>query len=62
MTRRNLVADFIDRPTTERRTSLLEFGVRWVVVDYAVTKTRDWGDFAQVRFANKAGAILELAP
>lgn len=62
MTRRNLVADFIDRPTTERRTSLLEFGVRWVVVDYAVTKTRDWGDFAQVRFVNKAGAILELAP
>ena len=62
ITRRNLATDFIDSPTTERRTSLFEFGVRWVVVDYAVTKSRDWGDFAQVRFANKAGAILELVP
>jgi hypothetical protein len=36
--------------------------VRWVVADYAVTNARSWGEFAEVRFENKAGAILELVP
>jgi len=60
--RRNLVENFVNDPTNESRELLLTYGVHWVVADFAVTQTRDWGDFAEVRFKNKAGAILELMP
>ncbi|MCX6537123.1 MAG: hypothetical protein NT119_11335, partial [Actinobacteria bacterium] len=60
--RRNLVENFVNNPTNESREMLLNFGVRWVVADFAVTEKRDWRDYAEVRFENKAGAILELVP
>lgn len=61
-TRADLVDSFVDEPSEQSRSALLDYGVRWVVADYAVTKKRSWGEFAKVRFVNKAGAILELAP
>ena len=60
--RRSLVENFVNLPTKQARALLNEYGVRWVVADYAVTNTRSWGEFAVVRFENKAGAILELVP
>ena len=59
--RRNLVENFVNTPTKDHRKLLLGYGVRWVVADYAVTNARSWGEFAEVRFENKAGAILELS-
>ncbi len=58
--RRNLIKYFVNAPTDEGRLSLLDYGVRWVVADFAVTETRSWGKFAEVRFTNDAGSILEL--
>jgi hypothetical protein len=55
-----LVESFVEEPSVQNRSALLDYGVRWVVVDYAVTKMRSWGEFAEVRFTNEAGAILEL--
>jgi hypothetical protein len=55
-----LVESFVEEPSVQNRSALLDYGVRWVVADYAVTKKRSWGEFAEVRFTNKAGAILEL--
>ena len=60
--RRNLVENFVDEASDQGRFALLTYGVRWVVADYAVTNARNWGKFAEVRFENKAGAILELVP
>ena len=60
--RRNLVENFVDEASDQGRFALLNYGVRWVVADYAVTNARSWGEFAEVRFENKAGAILELVP
>ena len=60
--RRNLVENFVHLPTKQARALLSDYGVRWVVADYAVTNARSWGEFAEVRFENKAGAILELVP
>ena len=60
--RRSLVEDFVNLPTKQTRTLLSDYGVRWVVADYAITNVRNWGNFANIRFENKAGAILELAP
>ncbi|CAB5065567.1 unannotated protein [freshwater metagenome] len=60
--RRNLVENFVNDPTNESKKLLLGYGVRWVVADFAVTNARSWGEFAEVRFKNKAGAILELVP
>ena len=61
-TRVDLVDSFVDEPSEQSRTALLDYGVRWVVADFAVAKNRNWGEFAEVRFENKAGAILELVP
>ena len=58
--RRSLVENFVNLPTKETRALLVDYGVRWVVADYAVTQTRNWNDFATVRFENRAGAILDL--
>ena len=60
--RQKIIKEFVNRSSSSTRNSLVDFGVRWVVADYAVTKTRNWGSFANIRFENKAGAILELAP
>jgi hypothetical protein len=60
--RRLLVDGFTEKPTIQGRSALLSYGVRWVVADFAVANNRNWGDFAEVRFENRAGAILELAP
>jgi hypothetical protein len=60
--RRNLVENFVNSPTKEHQNLLLGYGVRWIVADFAVTESRSWGEFAEVRFENKAGAILELVP
>ena len=60
--RRNLVENFVDEASDQGRFALLSYGVRWVVADYAVTNARNWGKFAEVRFENKGGAILELVP
>lgn len=58
--RRSLVENFVNLPTKETRAMLVNYGVRWVVADYAVTQTRNWNNFATVRFENRAGAILDL--
>ena len=60
--RMDLVDSFVDEASDQGRFALLTYGVRWVVADYAVTNARNWGKFAEVRFENKAGAILELVP
>ena len=60
--RRNVVENFVNLPTKETHALLVDYRVRWVVADYAVTNARSWGKFAEVRFENKAGAILELVP
>ncbi|CAB4611857.1 unannotated protein [freshwater metagenome] len=60
--RRNLVENFVNDPTNESKELLLGYGVRWVVADFAVTNARSWDEFAEVRFKNKAGAILQLVP
>ena len=59
-TRVDLVDSFVDQPSLQNRSALLDYGVRWVVADFAVAKNRNWGEFAEVRFENKAGAILEI--
>ncbi len=58
--RRLLIEQFVNTPTSKTLDALLDYGVRWVVVDHAVTQTRNWGEFARIRFANAAGSILEL--
>ena len=60
--RRLLVESFVDEPTIESRAKLRDYGVRWLVADSTVMNAPSWGNFAEVRFENKAGAILELAP
>ena len=60
--RQKIIEEFVNRCSSSTRNSLVDYGVRWVVADYAVTNTRSWGEFAVVRFENKAGAILELVP
>jgi hypothetical protein len=60
--RRKLVENFVNGPTNESKELLLNYGVRWVVADFAVTNAKSWGEIAAVRFQNKAGAILELVP
>ncbi|CAB4765937.1 MAG: hypothetical protein F2712_05560 [Actinobacteria bacterium] len=51
---------FVNFPSIEGRAKLQDYGVRWVVADFAVTKTRSWGDFAIARFTNSAGSVLDL--
>ena len=58
--RRLLVDSFVNFPSIESRVKLQEYGVRWVVADFALTKTRSWGEFANARFTNNAGSILDL--
>ena len=58
--RRVLIEHFVNKPSRNSLDALLKYGVDWVVVDYAVTKTRSWGEFAEIRFVNAAGSILEL--
>ena len=58
--RRVLVEIFVNKPSIESRAKLNDYGVRWVVADFAVTETRSWGEFAEVRFTNGAGSVLEL--
>ena len=58
--RRLLVESFVNFPSIEGRAKLQDYGVRWVVADFAVTKTRSWGDFANARFTNSAGSVLDL--
>ena len=58
--RRLLVDSFVNFPSIEGRAKLEIYGVRWVVADFAVTKTRSWGDFAIARFTNSAGSVLDL--
>jgi hypothetical protein len=60
--RRNLVENFVNGPSNESKELLLNYGVRWVVADFAVTNAKSWGGIAEIRFKNKAGAILELVP
>ena len=58
--RRLLVDSFVNFPSIEGRAKLQDYGVRWVVADFAVTKTRSWGEFANARFTNSAGSVLDL--
>ena len=58
--RRNLVEQFVNKPSRISLDALVKYGVDWVVADSAVTKTRSWGEFAEIRFENTAGSILEL--
>jgi hypothetical protein len=57
-----LVIDFVENPSDDNRDSLIEYGVKWVVADHAITNTRNWQPFATERFKNLAGSILELNP
>jgi hypothetical protein len=58
--RRKLVVQFVNQPSRFSLDALVKYGVDWVVADHAVTKARSWGEFAEVRFANDAGSVLEL--
>ena len=58
--RRVLVEQFVNQPSRTSFDALTEYGVDWVVADYSVTKTRNWGVFAEIRFENAAGSILKL--
>ena len=58
--RRVLVEQFVNQPSRTSLDALSEYGVDWVVADYAVTKTRNWSEFAEIRFENAAGSVLEL--
>ena len=60
--RQKIIEEFVNSSSSSTRNSLVDYGVRWVVADYAVTNARNWGKFAEVRFENKGGAILELVP
>jgi hypothetical protein len=60
--RMSIVIEFVENPSDENRDSLVEYGVKWVVADHAITNTRDWQPFATERFKNLAGSILELNP
>ena len=60
--RQRIIEDFVNGSSSSTRSSLVDYGVRWVVADFAVTNARSWGEFAEVRFKNKAGVILELVP
>jgi hypothetical protein len=56
------VTEFVENPSEENRDLLIEYGVKWVVADHAITSTRDWQPFATERYKNLAGSILELNP
>ena len=58
--RMSIVIEFVENPSDENRDSLVEYGVKWVIADHAITNTRDWQPFATERFKNLAGSILEL--
>lgn len=58
--RRLLIKQFVDGPSDATHVALLSYGVKWVVADFAATLSRSWDGFADVRFTNTAGAILEL--
>lgn len=58
--RRKLVEQFVNKPSRISLDALVKYGVTWVVADHAVTKTRNWGVFAEIRFVNVAGSILKL--
>ena len=58
--RMSIVIEFVENPSDENRDSLVEYGVKWVVADHAITNTRDWQPFATERYKNLAGSILEL--
>jgi hypothetical protein len=58
----SIVIEFVENPSDENRDSLVEYGVKWVVADHAITNTRDWQPFATERYKNLAGSILELNP
>jgi hypothetical protein len=60
--RMSIVIEFVENPCDENRDSLVEYGVKWVVADHAITNTRDWQPFATERYKNLAGSILELNP
>jgi hypothetical protein len=60
--RMSIVIEFVENPSDENRDSLVEYGVKWVVADHAITNTRDWQPFATERYKNLAGSILELNP
>jgi hypothetical protein len=51
---------FVDRPTRAEADALWTAGVRWVVVDLASTKARNWSPYAQISFANRRSMILRL--
>ena len=58
--RRVLVEQFVNQPSATSLDALSDYGVDWVVADYAVTKTRNWGMFAEIRFENAAGSVIKL--
>ena len=58
--RRVLIEQFVNKPSLATHDALVEYGVDWVVADHAVTQTRTWGEFAEIRFVNVAGSILQL--
>ena len=60
--RMSIVIEFVENPSDENRDALIAYGVKWVVVDQAITNSRDWAPFATERFKNPAGSILELNP
>lgn len=60
--RMSIVLEFVENPSDENRDALVEYDVKWVVVDHAITNLRDWAPFATERFKNLAGSILELNP
>ena len=51
---------FVDAPTTADARVLWDAGVRWVVVDLASTRNRDWAPFAEPAYATATTEVLRL--
>ena len=61
--RRVLIDQFVKSPNDDLNQELQKYGVRFVIVDFAISPfsgSRTWAPFATIRFKNNAGLILEL--
>ena len=61
--RRTLIDQFVKSPNDDLYQELQKYGVRFVLVDFAISAfsgSRTWAPFATIKFKNNAGLILEL--
>ena len=61
--RRVLIDQFVKSPNDDLNQELQKYGVRFVIVDFAISAfsgSRTWAPFATIKFKSNAGLILEL--